>query len=422
MQLREDPTYHATLLRYKSPKTGDYVFRVDCFRQVKSGRKEKHKTAILNDIKFTKSKNSEQYIDARMRALEICRDLKAENEKRLEELKPKLREDMPFVELCDKWHQYHMSDNRPGTKEQSELILRDIKGYFEGARINIQDLKPEYLIGFRDYLVAKGKSADRIYRIMKDLKRIIRYAIDEQYIHSFDMPDRFFNGIKEKAKKQKKNKTRKKTPMSWDEAKIYLEKTKDTELEIISYLRLHTGIRVEEACALPWRCVDLKQDLITIEQVKTDNRQVRLEKYIAKSDNSLYRVIPIDTELHEYLKGSLKKQKQNKEIYGDMYQDPDGEDYVIRRKDGSQLRPKSYSRGYRRLVDNDEELKKLPYNTFYDLRHTFANHAVDMGVSMRTLAAIFGDDIQTVQQYYIKKQDSKKACEEYKRIINNTTC
>lgn len=413
MKLPEDPTYRAVLYKYQKDSDSCVVFRIVAYRMLRKGVKEKPIYSEVTKIKWTASKLSVEHHQAVELALGLARKLKNDTEEKVNELLPKIQKDVYFEDLCDIWFDEEIAQKSNGSQNQNQMILKEIKAHFASSHIYVKDLIPEYILGFYQNLLIKKKSTDRIRRIMKVLKRILEYAIAKNYLSSFDL-----SGFSSERylKKPPKNSSKKSIPLTWEQGKLLVNKAKGTSLEDIAMIRLHTGMRIEEACGLPWRCVDLKNDIIIVMQVLTDHDKVRLEKFTAKSDNSLERWIPIDPELHDYLIELKKKQERNKEIYREMYQDPYNEDLVIRRKNGSIQSPKSYSRGpYKKLMTKDPDLKQLPYTKFYDIRHTFANHAVDIGVPLRSLAQIMGDDIKTVEQYYLRVQDKKIAVEEYKK-------
>jgi len=162
------------------------------------------------------------------------------------------------------------------------------------------------------------------------------------------------------------------------------------EMKALFYLLAYSGLRLVDACLLKWSNISERKGLITTYPVKT--RQVAREVHIP---------------IHEVLKAELQKAKAWKDDSG----------YVL---------PKTAAR-YKSNVDGitGDCIRILEWNEFkerngvkigrdrrkygvHSFRHFYASQAANSGVPISLLADILGDNIHTLQKYYIHASDESR--------------
>lgn len=141
-------------------------------------------------------------------------------------------------------------------------------------------------------------------------------------------------------------------------------------------LCLNTGMRIGEICALKWKDIDMKQDIInvkrTLERIYISKNNTVIVEDEPKTKNSI-RKIPISKKVKEIL-----KLMHNKEYHGD--------EYILTGKTDKFIEPRNYQYFLKKVLEtNDIEL-----NNFHALRHTFATECINIGMDIKSLSEILG--------------------------------
>ena len=157
--------------------------------------------------------------------------------------------------------------------------------------------------------------------------------------------------------------------------RILFQATEGTTLELAVRLAAYLGLRRSEITGLRWRCVDLKSQVVLIQEVRTEvgGREVLKEP---KTRRSVRRLgISGCTELLAELERAWAARKSG-----------DPAEFVLLRADGNPPSPDLLTRQLARLT----EQQHLPKITLHGLRHSFASIANSQHIPMHDISHILG--------------------------------
>jgi len=198
-------------------------------------------------------------------------------------------------------------------------------------------------------------------------------------------------------------------PKRFDTNKIYIF-SKLEQKKIIDYvinniniknlcilLALYSGIRIGELCALKWKDINFKKNILNVN--KTIQRVYLKEKGISKivitnpKTKNANREIPLNNDFAML----LKKFRINNETYilsGTM----------------KWVEPRTFRRYYNMVMENIG----IGNRTFHSLRHTFASNCIRLGVDYKTVSELLGhSSVNITLNVYVHSQMSQK-----KKCIN----
>lgn len=160
-----------------------------------------------------------------------------------------------------------------------------------------------------------------------------------------------------------------------------------SELEILFHVGIFTGMRLVDCVLLKWDNISLDKNLISLVPVKTRNSHKKIR-------------VPI----HHELKKQLIFAGEN---WG-------YEDYVLPgiaeryernatgvRKDCMKVFHQAKFVTTKESDENIQRKQKVNEIGFHSFRHTFISECVARGMSISTLSEITGDQIRTLEKYYI---------------------
>lgn len=165
------------------------------------------------------------------------------------------------------------------------------------------------------------------------------------------------------------------------------------------YIRLSTGLRIGEVCALKWSDINVTDGILTVNRtieriyiIEGEKKHTELVINTPKTKNSC-REIPMNKELLGMLK-PLKK------VVND--------DYYILTNDERPIEPRTYRNYYKRLMEK-LDIPKLKY---HGLRHSFATRCIEVGCDYKTVSALLGhSNISTTLNLYVHpNMEQKKRC------------
>lgn len=173
-----------------------------------------------------------------------------------------------------------------------------------------------------------------------------------------------------------------------NDEKFYL--MNKVEMSLLCHIGAFTGLRLESAVCLKWSNIDFQREMISTLPAKTK----RIQRWV---------FIPLHPLLRHKLEAALKWKDES--------------DLVI---------PKTAARYANNADGVKKDIMKILDHTglskrgnavrgicrnlygFHSFRHFFASTCANAGVPVSTLSEILGDNIATLQKYYMHAQDESK--------------
>lgn len=234
-----------------------------------------------------------------------------------------------------------------------------------------------------------GLSNKTIRDIVAIIKSSLKYAMKENLIQNLNLdfiyPKANINDRKYILSRQNQDKL----------TNYILQNQSSKNLGIL--LTLYSGIRIGELCALQWKDIDFKNNILhinkTIQRVYIKDKEVNKSKIIItkpKTHNA-ERDIPLNKEFSK----ELSKFKTNLD------------DYILSCTK-KWVEPRTYRRFFERVLikSNVEKIN------FHGLRHTFATNCIKLGVDYKTVSELLGHATVniTLNLYVHPQMSQKKKC------------
>ncbi|MBQ8392314.1 MAG: site-specific integrase [Clostridia bacterium] len=146
---------------------------------------------------------------------------------------------------------------------------------------------------------------------------------------------------------------------------------KDSCISLPILLAAHYGLRRGEISALKVSDIDFEKHII----------------HVNKSKNIVYSNTVIDTPKNDKFRDILISDDDI--FFIDIYnsrREPNKDGFLIRYYDGHALSPNLYSK----LLKSMLNLLKMPVVRFHDLRHSYATHMINSGVSPKIVSSVLG--------------------------------
>lgn len=170
-----------------------------------------------------------------------------------------------------------------------------------------------------------------------------------------------------------------------EEVQFYIEHGADTKYNIIICLCAMTGMRVGEALGLQWKNIDLAKNEITV-----DKQYKRLGKKDGKPVLGF---------------GAVK----NKNGVRVLHMPPRLKEKLLEWKDKSPLYFDGRITNIRHAAVIGYTINQCtPGHSVHDFRHTFATEMLASGVDVRTVAALLGDTLATIEKTYLHYTDDMR--------------
>ena len=186
------------------------------------------------------------------------------------------------------------------------------------------------------------------------------------------------------------------------------------------------GDRPEEACGTKWKDFDFEKNTYHIQNAYKNisiHDEVTMKRIAwRKGDGPLKtpesnRILSLDLLLKELLLEHREKQKKYFKKIGRKWSD---EQYVFLNRYSDPYTPDILSKNFRKFVKRHEDLSHI---VIYALRHSFATHCRNNGMTAEVLARIMGHtEYETTQKYYIhiSSKQKKEELEKVQRQDLNT--
>lgn len=260
-------------------------------------------------------------------------------------------------EVFDDWnHKGDGAQTEETTQTSNGNIQRHIMEYFGEVRISKITTAQirEYLAYLKE---EKNLSSNTVNKHRTHLNTIFNYMLT--------VPEEYgvYKNPVENIKPYKARKTNFEIyePEEAKELLLSLRSSGRHDLETAVNIAFWCGCRREETCALKWKSVDLKEDMITICEVRTTAKGKVIERDSTK--NGVIRKIGIAPWFHMILESERNHQQEMKKILGGEYKDSG---FVFCHDDGTPWHPNSLSNEFHKyLVKNGFKVIR-----YHDLRHT----------------------------------------------------
>lgn len=260
-------------------------------------------------------------------------------------------------EAFDDWnHKGEGAQTEETTQTSNGNIQRHVMEYFGEIRISkiTTALIREYLSYLKE---EKNLSNNTVNKHRTHLNTIFNYMLT--------VPEEYgvYKNPVENIKPYKIQKTNFEIyePEEAKELLLSLHSSGRHDLETAVNIAFWCGCRREETCALKWKSVNFKDDIITICEVRTTAKGKVIERDSTK--NGVVRKIGIAPWFHMVLEKEWNHQKEMQKILGSEYKD---NGFVFCHDDGSPWHPNSLSNEFHKyLVKNGFKVIR-----YHDLRHT----------------------------------------------------
>lgn len=231
-----------------------------------------------------------------------------------------------------------------------------------------------------------GLSCKTIRDIIAVVKNSLKYAIKEEMINNINLDFTY--------------------PKIGNKDKIYIMPKKDQE-RLITYIKqnentrnlgillsLYSGIRIGELCALQWKDIDFKNNILhinkTLQRIYIKDNKESISKIIITNPktHNAERDIPLNKEFANILK---------------KYQ-TESNNYILSNSD-KWIEPRTYRRYFKKCLDK----AKIGQINFHGLRHTFATNCIKLGVDYKTVSELLGHaNVNITLNLYVHPQMSQK--------------
>lgn len=298
--------------------------------------------------------------------------------------------------LYKDWLWYWMQKKKDYIKEStysnySNIISNHIIP--ELGNIKLSNLNNKLI---QEYLINKYKTGrldgngGLSYKTIRDIiavvKSSLKYAIKEEMINNINLDFTY--------------------PKIGNKDKIYIMPKKDQE-RLITYIKqnedtrnlgillaLYSGIRIGELCALQWKDIDFKNNILhinkTLQRIYIKDNKESVSKIIITNPktHNAERDIPLNRGFADILK---------------KYQ-TESNSYILSNCD-KWIEPRTYRRYFKKCL----EKAKIGQINFHGLRHTFATNCIKLGVDYKTVSELLGHaNVNITLNLYVHPQMSQK--------------
>lgn len=251
----------------------------------------------------------------------------------------------------------------------------------------------------QDYLISKyktgrldktgGLSSKTIKDIIAIIKSSLKAAVKEELIENINL-DFIYPRTNSKYKIYTFSK------LDQDNLTRYILKNKSSK-SLGVLLTLYSGIRIGELCALQWKDIDFKKNILhinkTLQRVYIKDEEYQMSKILITNPktHNAERDIPINKDFSN----ELKKFKTNPN------------DYILSCTN-KWIEPRTYRRFFEGIL-NKANIEK---NNFHSLRHTFATNCIKLGIDYKTVSELLGHATVniTLNLYVHPQMSQKKKC------------
>ncbi|HJO94255.1 MAG TPA: tyrosine-type recombinase/integrase [Victivallales bacterium] len=308
------------------------------------------------------------------------------------------------LKLCDVWGKYLKSHSRPDSSEGTlgnyernwRKLCEWLKEEYPSIKLYTQ-IDKDIAQKYSTFLWKSGISANTFNYHLQSIKLITR-VINQ----SLDIASNPWISI---VRKKEAKKTR--STLTKDEIISILNAFNDpnlhmmykNEMELLFNIAAWTGLRLIDCALIKWDSVNLKTQIIKLVPEKTRKIQRQV-------------VIPI-------LPNLLSKLNEAHLIKNSEYIIPNVAQRYLQngsgvKKDAMKVFKFCELSKIHKVKKGEQRLLNTNAYGFHSFRHSFASFCADSGVPIVKLSKILGDNVRTLEKYYIKLSDKS-----LKDSINN---
>lgn len=204
------------------------------------------------------------------------------------------------------------------------------------------------------------------------------------------------------------------TPVFTPEAqKKFLAYTKNHRFHLAYVLLFYLGCRRSEILGLSWDAIDMRRNLLRIQQVVIIENNQPVVRPRTKTDASL-RTIPIPQEIKYMLQEWKAKQKTESKCTG--YENI--HHLVFCNKDGSPYDPRNFSKNFKKAVQRLDCCSNELH--VHSTRHTWATNMIQCGIAITDVQTIGGwsraDTLLNIYAHTVKESQRKAMKKLYKSL------
>lgn len=290
-----------------------------------------------------------------------------------------------------------------GTATCYECAQKSISGFIGNSKAKLEDIKPELLIKYEQYMLNLGNSRTTISIYLRSLRSLFNYAITKKHIAPECYP--FRRNTNDTGKYEIKEGSNLKKALTIAEIKkIFGHKTeKDSYAHMAKdywiFLYLSNGMNVKDFCLLKYK--DLDHETITFIRAKTVNQ---------KKEKKIQVVLQPETK-------EIIKYWGNKKKDGNTFIFPilTGKETPERQRQLIQQLTHVINSHTKQMSDHLGFSQKL---TTYVARHSFATVMKRSGASKELISEMLGHSELKTTQNYLDSFESDTLKEATKALTN----
>lgn len=334
------------------------------------------------------------------------------------------KKSIPFKDVIIEWLQHLLRRTKKSYEDEDYLSPTTLESYNR----NLWDYVFPYLEEHPEYddiLIFSETHVDEILNLTKckDTQRVLLLSL--RLVFEFAKEKRYITNNPIADKKLKKKKQVKKDDNNYDfieeehralwiNCMLKEHNSKEfekTDAPLAFLFALLHGTRPEETCGTRWIDLNFSDNDFHVQNAFKkipihDNVTMKRIGW-EKGDGPLktpesYRHIPIDLLIKELLLEHQKKQKAKFKKIGKRWNE---KEYVFLNSTCTPFTPDILSKNFTKFVRRNN----LSHLVVYGLRHSFATHCRNLGMSSEVLARLMGHtEYETTQKYYIHVSSKQK--------------
>jgi len=269
-----------------------------------------------------------------------------------------------FSEWVNMWLEHKAATVQQTTIESYRTYAeKRIIPYFTASKAALQKLTGADIQLFYDHLTVEGLSPNTVRRYHAVIHGSLKWAYKLGYIRE---------NPSDRAELPPPSSQPVGQALTLEETNDLLSKIQSERIYPAVFLCVYYGLRREEVLGLEWANVDMENRTIFI--CKTVTRNLTLVVKETTKNKSSRRLLHMTDEVYKILHQLQIQQALEKLAYGEDYEI---NDFVMKRKDGSLIRPDYLSSRFPAL------LKKYGFRhiRLHDLRHTAATLMLENGAA-----------------------------------------